>query len=526
MPPTNTPPLHLAIVLGSDSLGTFDAVPARADREGHGIETAVRKFRMAAYLWQAFTAEQMWRNKLGRRVFRFDEEWMTGTSTIRDREMGIMRSEARVHLIRTKKTVAELRDLEKAQQNPKAKNKGALFTIAQDAIKEYFKPLDGQKLYVSCLLLDSHWDTGSRTITGHAALGGGNGDLGLAIFGSHCLQSYPSTFEEVVPAFTDCTPTDTNFVANDCNDCGSSWEMANIGIGAHLHETGHLFGCPHQEAGIMLRDYVKLNRSFVTREAFCTRTKSKGGVVSRDQECTWHRLDCLRFRAHPCFKLPSDPPINSDSSVQAWPLDGGSIVVTALTGISFVEIYGEGDDVCHAWLEYPLDGPHGPSQAQRSVSLTELDLKSRLAENKRKGKLKISVRSWGGGSLEIDDFRELSSSSSVKLSNGKAAFKSKMLGLGKTSGSTPHQVIFTSSEKVNRVLSKVVVYHGQFLDGLEFVYDDNSTQLFGKRGGKPGGDIFDLGKIQIIPTCNQTGAYITNSTYRCSARRIHNRILS
>jgi len=42
------------------------------------------------------------------------------------------------------------------------------------------------------------------------------------------------------------------------------------------------------------------------------------------------------------------------------------------------------------------------------------------------------------------------------------------------------------------VLSKVVVYHGSAVDGMEFVYDDDSRQLFGKKGGKPGGDVFDM----------------------------------
>ncbi|KAJ4170850.1 hypothetical protein NW754_006994 [Fusarium falciforme] len=277
LPTTNSPPLQLAIVLAKDSPGTFDASPARAEREGNGLETAVKKFRMAAYLWQAFTSEQMWRNKLGRRAFRFDEEWMTGTANYRDRENGVMRSEARVHIIRCDKTVAELRDLNKAQQNEKATQKDALFGIASEAVKKHFNPLPGQKLYVSALLLDAHWDKGAKTVTGHAALGGGDGDLQLAIFGSHCLQSYPTSFEEVVPAFTDCTPTDTNYVANDCNEAGSSWEAANIGIGAHLHETGHLFGCPHQESGVMLRDYVVLNRTFVAREALLYQNQVQGG---------------------------------------------------------------------------------------------------------------------------------------------------------------------------------------------------------------------------------------------------------
>jgi hypothetical protein len=306
LPPQTSPPLQMVILLGRDSLGTFDAVPARIEKEGNGLSTAIQKYRMAGYLWQAFTAEQMYRQKLGRRTFRFEEEWMPGTSNHRDREMGTMRSEAKIHVVRSKRTVAEIRDLNIAQQYEPAKNKGELFNIAKEALEEYFGPTQGQKQYVSVLFLDTHWDKQHNTILGHAALGGSVGDIHLAICGSHALQSYPSTFEEVVPAFCDCTPTDTNYVANDLNESGSSWEAANIGIGihppvptlqmaitstyklhtiltlrlgAHMHEVGHLFGCPHQESGVMLRDYTVLNRSFTIREPYSTRTKSKGGLV-------------------------------------------------------------------------------------------------------------------------------------------------------------------------------------------------------------------------------------------------------
>ena len=152
VPPLSSPPLQLVILLGSDSPGTYDAVPARIEREGNGLETAIRKFRMAGYLWQAYTAEQMYRNKLGRRVFRMEEEWVTGTSNNRDRETGTMRSEAKIHVIRTTKTVAELRSLDYAQQNPNAKQSGELFSIATEAVKAYFKPSPGQKQYISVCL--------------------------------------------------------------------------------------------------------------------------------------------------------------------------------------------------------------------------------------------------------------------------------------------------------------------------------------------------------------------------------------
>src|SRR5262249_46045406 len=161
----------LAVLIGRDSPGTFDAIPARIQWEGNDLGMAVRKFRMAAYLWQAFTAEQMLRNGFNRRCFRFEEEWQTGTLSLKDKESMQMRYEARIHIIRSNKTVAELRDFEKAQQNKHARDSGGLYRIAMDDVRAYFKPLPGQKHNVSVLLLDSHWDKAANLITGHAALG-------------------------------------------------------------------------------------------------------------------------------------------------------------------------------------------------------------------------------------------------------------------------------------------------------------------------------------------------------------------
>ncbi|TAQ87359.1 hypothetical protein B7494_g4338 [Chlorociboria aeruginascens] len=507
LPPLSAPPLQLVILLGKDSPATFDAVPARIEREGHNLDTAIRKYRMAAYLWQAFTSEQMHRHKLGRRVFRFEEEWVTGTSNHRDRETGTMRSEAKIHIVRTSKTVAELRDLDIAQQNPNATRSGDLFSIATEAVRDYFKPAPGQKQYISVLLLDSHWDKGSKTILGHAALGGGGGEIQLAIFGSHLLQSYPGSLEEVVPAFSDCTLTDTNYCANDCGECGSSWEAANIGIGAHLHEVGHLFGSPHQESGIMLRDYVTLNRTFTTREPYSTRTKSKGGLVISKDECSWHRLDALRFRGHPCFSLPTDPPRHMDDSVQIWPVDNGNAIVTAASGVAYLEIYTEGDETCHAWQEFGDGNGNGP--IQRQAVLTELELKSRLPENKRKSKMKASIKSFNGGSCDVDDLGKLMSQSKFRLSNGQFAFRSMKLGNSQMEGSQPHEIIFDSTIQQTKLLTQVKVFSGLALDGLEFFYEDSTSQLFGKRGGQAGGSDFNLD--------TRRGEYITGFYVRCGA---------
>lgn len=496
LPLVNSPPLQLVILLGKDSPATFDAVPERIKREGNGLETAIKKFRMAAYLWQAFTAEQMCRNGLGRRCFRFEEEWQTGSLTARDSENDQMRNEAKVHVVRSEKTTKELRDLNLAQQYDKATHKGDLFGIAQNAVKAHFKPLKGQKQYVSVLMLDSHWDVKAKVITGHAALGGRGDDIDLAIYGSHALQSYPSCIEDVPYALTDCTRTDSNHVANDCNESGSNWEAANIGIGAHLHEVGHLFGCPHQESGVMLRDYVRLSRTFICREPFSTRTKSPGlRSWTNEEECNWHRLDVLRFRSHPCFRLPADLPLNCNNSVQVWPIDSGKIILTAQSGVAFLELFSDGEDTCHVWKEFLASDAdsRGPPQ---QVMLADADIKALLRDNKRNKKLKIKVHSAGGGECTVQDYGQLRSKDSViKLPNGQLGFLSSKLGFSQQQGTKSESIILHSALKQTVVLRSIRIYHGLALDGMEFCYEDSTSQLFGKRSGKPGGSEFLFGTV-------------------------------
>lgn len=495
VPQLSTAPLDLAIVVAKDSQELFDSTPARSDREGRCLDAAVRKFRTAAYLWQAFTAEQMWRNNLGRRAFRFEEEWSQGAISLRDLPEGTMRSEARVHIIRSDKTIAELHAMTTSQQCGTDVTKDELYKTTEDAVRSYFNISAGHKRYVAAMILDSRWDASRNIILGHTAQAHSTTDLQLAVFGSQYLYSYPSAFEEVDPAFTDCTPTDTRFVANVDNECGSAWEAANMGIGGHLHEIGRLFGCPTQEEGIMIRDYLVLNRTFVPREAYSTRTKSKGGLARIGDECNWHRLDCLRFRSHPAFRLPCDTRLGADSSVQAFAADVGDVIVTAPTGISFVEIHGEAETVCHAWIEFPPEGP----AAKRQVTLSEKDMRARLGDASSKGRFRLSIASHAGGRLEIVDFVSFSSKrNSFKLDSGKRASLSMPIGSGFcSSAQETEKLVLRSSTRTDVALIRVVLYWSPLLSGIEFAYNDGSVQLFGRKDCTGDQDFVNFGMCSL-----------------------------
>jgi len=243
-------------------------------------------------------------------------------------------------------------------------------------------------------------------------------------------------------------------------------------------------------------------------------------VCKMEDECSWHRLDVLRFRHHPCFKLPADESTSAqDDSSQFFPVDNGRIICCAASGISFIEIRTEGDDVCRHWIDYNTNDPRN-SSLPRQVTLTDADIRARLPENKRKRKIQLEVFSGGSGKVKIEDMDDLLSKKhtvnlppvrqapkqdeglTMNALNGvvglsrtltsRLGFKSKKLGLSQLQGSQEQMVILESANIQSKLLTSVKTYHGLGLDGLEFCYEDGKSQLFGKRGGKPGGDEFFL----------------------------------
>lgn len=246
----------------------------------------------------------------------------------------------------------------------------------------------------------------------------------------------------------------------------------------------------------MLRDYVRLNRTFLTREPFATRTKTQGLKLCLPQdECSWHRLDTLRFRFHPCFRLPGDAPVGSDDSVSVWPVENGKIVFTASTGIAFMELYAEGDNVCHSFIEY-LNSESSSNGLPRQVTVTESELRQRVygTEKEKKKSIRVVVYSGALGSHNIDSVSNLKSKQNlVKLPKSHTGYRGNKVGLSQLEGSEPEQLLLDcASASSTKILTSIRIYHDNALYGLEFFYEDATSQLFGNRGGKP--DDFVLGK--------------------------------
>ena len=346
LPLLQLPPLHLAVMVAKDSPLLIDCPPAKqgAISSAHsGLEAAIAKFRTTAYMWVALTAEDMRLKGLGRRSFRLDEEWSLKTTTQAAFQQfpdapSKTGTVPKVHIVRSEKTVAQLRHEDFAQQSPHARNPDDLHKIFEEALKAYGGPFaSSNRPVVAGLILDSAYSIENNLIHAHAALGchKTNG-VSLGIFGSHLTYSWPRFLEEIPACLFDHTSAG-DMVGNDSGECNTLREACFVGQGAFLHEVGHAFGADHT-SGIMARGYSKhWSRNFIAH-------------MESDNDATWDLQDALRFRMTPHFKLPGDE-MTSKAIVQAGidikPIldttcEGLSVTCTA--GLARIEI-SDGDEI-------------------------------------------------------------------------------------------------------------------------------------------------------------------------------------
>ena len=227
------------------------------------------------------------------------------------------------------------------------------------------------------------------------------------------------------------------------------------------------------------------NRTFLTKEPYSTKTKQPGlQPCLPEHECSWHRLDALRFRSHPCFKLVTDQLPCSEDGIQVWAIDQGRLFITAKSGVSFIEIRPEGEEFCNAWIEY-AEGPEGyPKQ----VMLTESDIRNRLTSELRTRKIKLEIFSHAGGKFELQDINK--AVAKIKLPKGATGWHGPKFGHGDQPGTKAQDLIFPHSWDQKMMLVAVKIYYGMAVDGLEFLYENNTSHLFGKVG--PNEHLFTL----------------------------------
>ncbi|KAJ2157249.1 hypothetical protein GGF46_004641 [Coemansia sp. RSA 552] len=492
------PPLQLAVIVGADSNGQFDAPEGARGPGVNDLDACVRRLRCSAYMWQAYMAEQLWRQGFGRRTFRLDETYASD-SMARD---GAQRMTARVHVVRSKRTVAEIRDKERAQQwkAPPGYNRHtseSQFSLANEALDAYGALGKGQH-YVVCLTADSRWDPQLGVILGHAALGGGVGARRLGVFGSHTTHAWPDNAEEIAARLLDTTKTDERILANDAKECGEYWRAANVGIGAFLHECGHLLTLSHTQSGIMSRGFNDLSRTFLVRVPGVP-----GAVRQRDEARShWQRTDAVRLRHHPCMRLPTDPPLQphetADAGFDLLPVDGG-VLVRCSSGITQAEIWIGGDYRSH--IEFTAENlprrrmgaiPGPADEASTAHPLQVLLTQSRLCQiagpipSNRPVSLVLTARSTATHTVE--DINALLRDHAPRTDcDGCAVFSAEKLGRGQMKGTVATDVRFAAKRCRCSAAPRVRAIEfrsGQHVDGLIFHLDDGSHAQIGRcKGG-------------------------------------------
>ncbi|KFA52547.1 hypothetical protein S40293_07624 [Stachybotrys chartarum IBT 40293] len=480
-PLLQTPPLHLAIMVAKDSPQLIDCSAAKfgsLSGAHSGLQSAIAKFRMTAYMWQAFTAAEMNDNGLQRRSFRLEEEWASDTVSLsRFRDAGATQSTAKIHLVRSDKTVAELRSAQYAQQNPSAQKPDELHSIFTAALLNHGSPFCSElHPVVAGLILDSTFDLKDNLIMAHAALGAHNTEgLSLGMFGSHLTYSWPRFMEEITECLLDTTPPG-DLVGNDNGECASMWEACSVGQGAFLHEVGHAFSAPHT-SGIMARGYSKdWPKCFLPMTARSVQSGAEGVspvTPKTNNDCRWDIRDLLRFANLAHFHIPGD--VIRDPSPPTFEIkdedDGNTqVVVSCQAGIGQICFNG--------WI-HPVPTFGNP---QTTVSYSIADLKAKYDFGKS---LQIEALTLNGKDKAADIVKLLSNRSIIRIPGSGITLRKKSIKADpdQTDG-WAWTVLLKKRSRGGRLVSasKVDIRVGCALDGAIVHYKDGTKVPCGPRG--------------------------------------------
>ena len=482
-PLLQTPPLHLAIMIAKDSPLLIDCPPAKfgdAPNTPSNLDVAIAKFRMTAYMWQALTAEELRDKGLGRRSFRLEEEWTADTLSRRSLHSPTTASVAKVHLIRTEKTVAELRDV---------RNKDKLHAIFTAALHAHGAPFTPQaNPVVAGLILDAHYDaTNTKLVLAHAAQGTHDpAGLSLAVFGSHLTYAWPRFFEEVPHCLLDDTPVG-DAVANENGGCGVMWKACSFGQDAFLHEVGRAFGGREEDD-----EDIKLlrhSREWPMALLGCTRAPGGGLEPERWRGGEWDDVDALRLRALRHFWMPGDvelskepPTVRVDDGGDGEEVERLYLEVKSEAGIARVLF-------CQSWRTN-RDHDLSIEEPAKSVRYLREDL-----EIYGQDILELEVTAMNGMQCIIEDIWHLFKNRSglqvpgteIRLIKQSISYVCAREGIDEDEESDQHwrwAVMLRKRDSDGNLTnaSKIDLYVGGSLDGAVVHYNDGTQIPCGERG--------------------------------------------
>lgn len=127
------------------------------------------------------------------------------------------------------------------------------------------------------------------------------------------------------------------------------------------------------------------------------------------------------------------------------------------------------------YLDYTAKPP-------KEVLLTEKLLATKIPDILRASQVDLKIFSAGGGEVFLEDFAASLSRAKIQMPNGSGVlYKSGPLIDGEDKGPEVRQELVLDSLTAGRLLTSIKVYHAAKFDGIEFLYDDQSSQIFGGR---------------------------------------------
>uniref|UniRef100_A0A182U412 Uncharacterized protein n=1 Tax=Anopheles melas TaxID=34690 RepID=A0A182U412_9DIPT len=191
-------------------------------------EQACRKITLAIELLQCLYAEKLQEHGFGRKTFALEAPCRPFYSELQWAQSTTMTEDALWHRFAAELVHRKHHDMERV------KVVGFLSSTHFEGIS------DG----------DYSYENIRKRTTGHAALGGG----GLALFGTGCLYTWPSTLETVCDALLSEQPIDCAKLLDDSNYRRTYGGCFATTLGSVCHEMGHTFDLGHTPDGSIMGD--------------------------------------------------------------------------------------------------------------------------------------------------------------------------------------------------------------------------------------------------------------------------------
>ncbi|KAI8977679.1 Jacalin-like lectin domain-containing protein [Mycotypha africana] len=259
----------------------------------------------------------------------------------------------------------------------------------------------------------------------------------------------------------------------------------------------------------MSRGYNNWNRTFLAKEP------GRGPITPQEEEGSqWHRVDILRLRFHPAFRIPEDGPIGvKDLSKPSFTaLENNHLQISSPAGLTLIEILVNGRYRTH--YEFVQEQP-------KSITLSLSDICQKCSCDLNREQVSLAAVCANQEHKQLDHLSNFLSSHRVTNLQGLNGIilKSDIYGASSEEGKDKSFAIFFDNNQQRKQLRRIKVNHGAFLDGFTLIYKDGSQSQVGKTDG--GCSEFDISpgeQIQGFYVSN--GAWIDGIQFKLSSGRV------